>query len=287
MLYDPSIAMPLSVLLIGATSQAERWLRADPSLADARVDHAQGSAHALRLLRRHSYEVVVTDRATAVDEDLALLEEMREIRPLVKVVLLTPEAAPEELIRALRAHVFAVFDAPFDPPAVVEMIRLAIEECLGREGIEVLAATRDWVSLRLDCRRLTAERVLGFLNQLRERDLSDPERADLMLAVREVLMNAIEHGGALDPDQVVELSAVRTARAIVFYIRDPGPGFRMENLPHAAISNPPDDPTAHFEHRLRAGLRPGGFGLLLARSIVDEMIVGERGNEILLVKHTA
>jgi len=37
--------------------------------------------------------------------------------------------------------------------------------------------------------------------------------------------------------------------------------------------------------RAAAGLRPGGFGLLLARQVVDEMIHSERGNEVLLVKH--
>jgi anti-sigma regulatory factor (Ser/Thr protein kinase)/CheY-like chemotaxis protein len=279
--------MPPGILLISPTCQAESWLRGHPFFADAVLDRAQGSAHALRLLRQHSYDAVVTDCSTSVDEDLALLEEMREIRPSVKVVLLTPAAAPEELIRALRARVFAVFNAPFEPCEVVEMVQLAVQESDGWDGIEVLSATRHWVRLRLDCRRLTAERALIFLNQLRERDIADPERADLMLAVREVLMNAIEHGGGFDPEQVVELVAVRTARAIVFHIRDPGPGFEISNLPHAAISNPPDDPEAHMDERERAGLRTGGFGLLLARSIVNEMILSEHGNEILLVKHTA
>jgi anti-sigma regulatory factor (Ser/Thr protein kinase)/CheY-like chemotaxis protein len=281
------IAMPPGILLIGATCQADVWLRERPSFAAAAIDRAQGSAHALRMLRRRAYDAVVTDCTTSVDEDLALLEEMREIRPQVKVVMLTSAAAPEELIRALRAHVFAVFNAPYEPSDVVEMVQLALEESEGRQGIEVVSATRHWLRLRLDCRRLTAERVLAFLNQLRDRDIADPERADLMLAVREVLMNAIEHGGGFDPDQVVEMVAVRTARAIVFHVRDPGPGFEIGNLPHAAISNPPEDPQAHLDERDRAGLRPGGFGLLLARSIVDEMILSEQGNEILLVKHTA
>jgi anti-sigma regulatory factor (Ser/Thr protein kinase) len=279
--------MPPRILLIGAASEAEDWLRAHPLLAEAVLDRSLGGAHALSLLRRRAYDAVVTDRATALDEDLALLEEMRAIRPGLKVVLLTPPAAPEELIRALRAHVFAVFDAPFEPAEVAAMVVLAVQEAEGREGIDVLSATRDWVWLRLDCRRLTAERVLSFLTQLQERDLAEPERANLMAAVREVLMNAIEHGGGLDPDQVVEVSAVRTARAIVFYIRDPGQGFQIEKLPHAAISNPPSDPLAHTERRAQAGLRPGGFGLLLARSIVDEMILSEKGNEVLLVKYTA
>ena len=289
MIYDAEEepATPPHILLIGAASEAERWLRENPALTEAVLDRALGSAHALRLVRRRSYDAVVMDRSADVDEDLALLEEMRHIRPGLKVVLLTPEAAPEELIRALRAHVFAVFDAPFEPAEVADMVKLAVQEVEGREGVEVLSATRDWLWLRLDCRRLTAERVLAFLTQLREQDIADAERSNLMAAVREVLMNAIEHGGGLDPDQVVDVSAVRTARSIVFYVRDPGPGFQIGDLPHAAISNPPSDPLAHTEQRTQRGLRPGGFGLLLASSIVDEMILSEKGNEILLVKYTA
>jgi anti-sigma regulatory factor (Ser/Thr protein kinase) len=41
------------------------------------------------------------------------------------------------------------------------------------------------------------------------------------------------------------------------------------------------------EARERGGLRPGGFGLLIARQVVDEMIHSERGNEVILIKHLA
>lgn len=33
------------------------------------------------------------------------------------------------------------------------------------------------------------------------------------------------------------------------------------------------------------GLRPGGFGLLLAKKLVDELIYSQQGNEVLLVKY--
>jgi anti-sigma regulatory factor (Ser/Thr protein kinase) len=33
------------------------------------------------------------------------------------------------------------------------------------------------------------------------------------------------------------------------------------------------------------GMRPGGFGILLAKRLVDELIYNEKGNEVVLVKY--
>jgi anti-sigma regulatory factor (Ser/Thr protein kinase) len=33
-------------------------------------------------------------------------------------------------------------------------------------------------------------------------------------------------------------------------------------------------------------MRPGGYGLLLAKGTVDELIYSELGNEVLLIKYT-
>ena len=33
------------------------------------------------------------------------------------------------------------------------------------------------------------------------------------------------------------------------------------------------------------GLRPGGFGMLIAREIADELVYNERRNEVLMIKH--
>ena len=137
--------------------------------------------------------------------------------------------------------------------------------------------------MRVNCRLLSAERLVNFFTELRS-DVPEAPRDDFMFAFREVLMNAMEHGGGFDPDQVVEVMAVRTARTMVFYLRDPGPGFDLDALPHAAVARP-DDPLAVAEVREQEGLRPGGFGLLITRQIVDEMIYSERGNEVILIKH--
>jgi anti-sigma regulatory factor (Ser/Thr protein kinase) len=260
-------------------------LRASPLLAGHTVDQAAGDADALRRLRHDAYDVVLTCPRTTIDEDLALLKEAREVRPGVRAILLAPRATPTEVVAALRSRVFACFTAPFDAGEIADMARRATEPGEWREGIEVLSAKPGWLSVRVNCRLLSAERLVRFLTELGS-DVPEAERGGLLAAFREILLNAMEHGGGFDPDQVVEVSAARTERAIVFHVRDPGPGFDPADLPHAAISNPPADPVAHAERRAARGLRPGGFGLLLARSVVDELIYNEQGNEVLMIKHT-
>jgi anti-sigma regulatory factor (Ser/Thr protein kinase) len=100
-----------------------------------------------------------------------------------------------------------------------------------------------------------------------------------------MLMNAIEHGGKLNPKRWVEVAYLRTDRIIGYRISDPGPGFSLGSLPHAAVSNPPGDPTHHVHERDALGMRPGGLGLLLASRLVDELIHNEQGNEVLLIKY--
>jgi len=79
---------------------------------------------------------------------------------------------------------------------------------------------------------------------------------------------------------------VRTARAIVYYVRDPGRGFQLDEIGHAAAGDPERGPLELQAERQNLGLRPGGFGILLAQKVVDELFYSERGNEVILVKHT-
>jgi len=272
------------LLLVDPVDGVTEALRKAPLLEGAFVDVAAGNADALFRLRLRGYDVVLTSPASPVEEDLVFLDEVRLARPGVRTIVLTNTAAPDQVIAALRSRVFAFFSAPFDLPELVDMTRRAADAMEWHDGIEVVSASPDWIALRVNCGLLTAERLVRFLSELR-RDVPDADRDGAMLAFREILVNAMEHGGRLDPELVVEVSAVRTKRTIVYYVKDPGPGFDPRTLPHAAPEDPDDDILAHVEKRERLGLRPGGFGLLLARKIVDEMILSEKGNEILLIKH--
>lgn len=272
-------------VLVISSERDLSWLTNTQALAECEIEIVAGRSDALRLLRRRDFDVALTDPATPIEEDLTLVDELRSVRPGLRVIVLTPEASTDELIAALRAHVFACFSSPFDTNEVVAMIARAVSETDWKDGIEVLSARPDWIALKVASRKLTAERLIRLMDELKS-DLPDSDREGLITAFREILLNAMEHGAGFNPELVVEVSAVRSQHAIVYYFRDPGAGFDRGDLPHAAISNAPDNPIAHVHYREEKGIRPGGFGILLSKQLVDELIYNERGNEVMLIKHT-
>jgi len=129
----------------------------------------------------------------------------------------------------------------------------------------------------------TAERLVQFINEVAE--LPDKEKEDVATAFREILLNAIEHGGRFDPSQHVEVAYLRARHMVICRVKDPGQGFSLEEMRHTAMANPPEDPIRHIAHREVQGLRPGGYGVLIAKHLVDDLIYGEKGNDVLLIKH--
>jgi anti-sigma regulatory factor (Ser/Thr protein kinase) len=274
------------VLLIGHDAGFHGALSEFGALAGCEVVAAAGNVDAVHQVRMRATDVVVTDPHSPVEDDLALLDELRACRPGIRAIVLAPAATPAEFITAVRARVFACFVAPFDVSSIADMTRLAIDTADWRDGLRIESGLPDWISLTVSCQRVTADRLVHFMNEYR-RELPDSERDDLMLAFREVLINAMEHGAGFDPEKVVNVTAVRTERAIVFHFRDPGRGFDRARPDRPVLSGTDPDPIAMIEQRVEMGLRPGGFGMLLAKKAVDEMFYNELGNEVLLIKRLA
>ncbi len=237
----------------------------------------------LYLAEARSYDLIVTAAKTTAKEDVDLLRKIRRVRSHTRLIILTDESTPADVVESMRERAFSHFSKPFSAGSLTEMVRIAALGPCWDDGIEVVSATAEWISVIARCDRETADRLVHFFREISE--LPEPEADQVATAFREMLLNAIEHGGTFDPSQYVEISYIRTRKMVMCRIKDPGEGFSLEELHHAAVDNPSYDPIRHALFREAQGMRPGGYGLLMARHLVDELVYSEKGNEVLLVKY--
>ena len=248
------------------------------------TDTVATNSDALSSIQANSYAVVITEPATSIEQDFPLVGEIRKMRPDTRVVVLAAMGTSEEILAALRQSVFLCECAPFKVDEIARYVVTALEEIDAPLDFEILSSNPDWITVRMNCHALNAARLIEFFKQF-YMNIAARSREELISAFREILSNAFEHGAGNDPSKIVQISAVRTARTVVFHIIDPGKGFRFDEIPHSAISNTPDDPSRHIEIREESGMRPGGYGLLVVKGIVDELIYNEPGNEVLIIKY--
>jgi CheY-like chemotaxis protein/anti-sigma regulatory factor (Ser/Thr protein kinase) len=250
--------------------------------AGFKVREAKDGEEATRRLRAERFDLMLLDIWMPRMDGLAVLDWIKDIKRAPKVIMLTSDDAPETLLKIIRRRAHQFVHKPIDPEALVKVVTRALNA--GRQPpIEVVSARPDWVELSVPCTRDAAERLHEVMARL-DTDLPEDVRESVGYAFRELLLNAIEWGGKLDPKRRVRISYVRAKRMLIYRIADPGPGFKLEEMKHAAI-NHPDDPIEHMTVREQKGLRPGGFGLVMVRAKVDELIYNEARNEVMFVKY--
>ena len=153
------------------------------------------------------------------------------------------------------------------------------------ESIEIISATPNWVDLLISSTREAAEMAKAFVAKL-ETDLPDELTNSITQALRELLLNAVEWGGKLDPNQKVRVARLRYPRMLLYRVVDPGAGFSFEGLTHAAVHQTSAEAIARVAVvRDELGMRPGGFGIAMARAIADELLYNEAQNEVVLIKY--
>jgi DNA-binding NarL/FixJ family response regulator len=250
---------------------------------DRIIQDAFGVPEAEACLRAAPYDVVLAGQSNNGFDGLKLVRRVHALQPDARVIL-TGDPDPARVIRAIRARVFGYCHTPPPPGPLSDIVQQALDASCWRDDITVLSACPAWVALDVRCKMEAGDRAAHFVREL-EADLSTQLREDITSAFRELLLNAIEHGGHYDPRKRVRVWIQRTAKALIVHMQDPGKGFSLNALPHAAISNPADSPIHHVEVRAEAGQRPGGFGILMTRNLVDDLIYNERGNAVLFVKY--
>jgi CheY-like chemotaxis protein/anti-sigma regulatory factor (Ser/Thr protein kinase) len=247
------------------------------------VTSFDNGADALEALQRDNFNLAILDIWMPRMSGLEVLSHLRNKEHKTRVIIMTSDDTPETLLGAVRDQAYDYIAKPFPPQSIIERAQRALQ--LDAEPpIEVLCAKPHWLELLAPCTRATAERIEGFILQL-EAGLDEDMRCEVASAFRELLMNAVEWGGKLDPNRKVRIAYVRTPRMLMYRIADPGQGFSFDKLEHAAVGQSSGDTIAHVLVREEKGLRPGGFGLLMTKAAADELIYNDKQNEVIFIRY--
>ena len=274
-----------SVLLVDADAAVHEQLVPLLEREGRTVEVAFDGREALEKLRERTVDLVVAGPGKNGFDNIKLLRKVRLMRPDTPVIV-TGEPVPDRVVTALKYRAYAYFHRPFAARSVAEMATQALEADDWQNELRLISARPEWISLDIRCKLTAAERTTQFFREVHA-DLPAQTREDVAAALRELLLNGIEHGAHSDPKKRVHAAILRTRRSIIGHVHDPGKGFSLDMLPHAAISNPEGAPARHAEIREEQGRRPGGFGILMTRNMVDELLYNERGNSALFVKYLA
>ena len=128
----------------------------------------------------------------------------------------------------------------------------------------------DAISIQIPSLTDNVRMIESFIDNAKDSfHLTDDIYGNIIVAVTESVNNAIRHGNRGDVKKNVHLTLQLKDSAIVFHVRDEGPGFDFHNLP---------DPTApeHLE-------QPGGRGIFLMKHLCDEVTFHNQGCTVELV----
>ena len=232
-------------------------------------------------VREHRPALILLDLMLPDLDGYAVCERVKldQQTNLTPVVMVTARAEREDRLRGLAVGANEYVTKPF----TVEQLNDAIDRALAWELDLRRRGARGEIHFQLQSDARHLEQLNDMLSSLfLHGGLSAEHARQLTTAVREMGANAIEWGHRRNRDMVLHVRYRIEPDRVVITIQDNGPGFDPADLPHAADG---EDPVRHMEVRNERGLRPGGFGILMARGMVDEMTYNQTGNEVTLVKY--
>jgi DNA-binding response OmpR family regulator len=238
-------------------------------------------AEALEQINRHQPNLILLDLALHDANGFELCDRLKRDRRtnLIPIVMITAHHDTKERAAGVRVGANGYLIKPFTPAQLYQIM----DEALAWHDEHQQRGTTGEINFDIRSELTYLAQASDLLADLfAHTPLTERHIKDLKQAVMEMGGNAIEWGHRKNADLVLRITYRIDPSAVTLIIQDQGPGFDPRDLPHAASD---EDPIRHLEIRNELGLREGGFGIMLARGLVDEFRYNERGNEVTLVKH--
>ena len=190
------------------------------------VSTAGNARTALNKLRKMHFDLALLDVWMPQMSGLDVLKALHGKKSLPKLLVITPEDGQSG---AMHQHAYQYVSKPVDRETVIKLVREYLEKKTSVPPIEVLSARPEWVELLVPCSLEAAGLLEAFMTQLNI-GLPDEVRASAGQAFHELLLNAIEWGGKLNPKRRVRVSCLRGKRMLLYRIADPGSGIQIRGI---------------------------------------------------------
>jgi DNA-binding response OmpR family regulator len=234
----------------------------------------------LEFVRAHPPDLILLDLMMPDPDGFEVCAQLKRDRDtnLIPVLMVTALNDPEHRARGVRVGANGYVAKPF----TTEGLFRAIDDALAWHDEHARHGTAGEINFYVRGELVYLQQVNDLLTDLfNHTPLEERQIKDLRQAVMEMGSNAIEWGHGKNADLPLRITYRIHPDNVTLIIQDQGPGFDPRTLPHAAKE---EDPIGHLDVRNELGIREGGFGIMLAKGLVDEFRYNERGNEVTLVK---
>lgn len=272
----------MKILVVDDSSNERNGLCRLLERAGYEVRSAANGMEALQKIREDKFDLLLVDVWMPRMNGIELLG-LLPVGSRPRALMITGDESPEVLVRSLREKAYLFIRKPVKPEELLRTVRRTLELPPGPDPIEVVTAEPNWVELRFPCAVQSADRIENVVDQLNY-GLPSKVRQCLKMALHELLMNAVKWGGRSGPDAQAQIAYLRTRKFVMCRVADPGSGFQPSEWQYS-IGSFALGPIAVNQPRQGPGLRPEGFGMQLAKTLVDELVYNESHNEVAMVKY--
>jgi len=231
-------------------------------------------------VRDHAPALILLDLMLPDIDGFAICDRLKRDRDtnLVPIIMVTALHDADHRAAGVRVGANAYLTKPFTPDQLFQEMDNALAWRHEHEN----KGTSGEIDFNIRSENTYLQQANDMLADLfAHTPLTERQIKDLKQVILEMGGNAIEWGHRKNADLVLQITYRIDPEAVTLIIRDQGPGFNPGQVPHAASD---EDPIAHLDVRSEMGIREGGFGIMLAKGLVDEFRYNEKGNEVTLIK---
>lgn len=266
---------------------------------DLIVRYAEDGLAALADIRKSPPDIVITDLVMPNMDGLELVRSVVREFPKIPIILITSQGSEEIAVQALQAGAASYVPKSHLSTMLVETVQKLLAVSKEQETMQRLKGRilGNDCELVLDNDLSVIPALISFMSRCLRNVGYDDEGGHIRISValEEALNNAVFHGNLELSSDLRDLESSEYRRRLqerresppyslrkvyvkanispevaTFNIRDEGPGFDPKTLPD------PTDP-ANLE-------RASGRGVMLMRTFMNDVVFGDRGNEVTLVK---